>query len=70
MVAAQRRRRGALLERALLQAAWDELASVGYARLSMDGVAARAHTSKTVLYRRWPNRAALVVAAMRQHVQP
>jgi len=39
---------------------------VGYARLTMEGVAARAGTSKAVVYRRWPNRAELVLAAMRQ----
>jgi AcrR family transcriptional regulator len=62
----QPRRRGATLERALLQAAWDELVAVGYANLTMEGVAARAGTSKAVLYRRWPGRPALVLAAMRQ----
>ncbi|SEG31087.1 transcriptional regulator, TetR family [Actinacidiphila yanglinensis] len=62
------RRRGAELEAELLDAAWAELAEVGYARLTMEGVAARAHTGKQVLYRRWPNRAALVVAAMRDNV--
>ena len=61
------RRRGAALEQALLEAAWDELHAVGYADLTMDGVAARAGTSKAVLYRRWPNRVQLVLAAMRQH---
>jgi AcrR family transcriptional regulator len=30
-------------------------------------VAARARTSRAVLYRRWPNRPELVVAALRQH---
>jgi AcrR family transcriptional regulator len=34
----------------------------------MDAVAARAGTSKNVIYRRWPNRAALSVAAYRQMV--
>ncbi|WP_328465226.1 TetR/AcrR family transcriptional regulator [Streptomyces sp. NBC_00448] len=62
------RRRGAELEADLLEAAWAELRAVGYARLTMEGVAARAHTGKQVLYRRWPNRAALVVAAMRHNV--
>jgi len=59
------RRRGATLEDALLRAAWDELSAVGYANLTMEGVAARAGTSKAVLYRRWPNRAELVMAAYR-----
>lgn len=60
------RRRGTRLEEAILQATWAELNDVGYADLTMDGIAARAQTSKAVLYRRWPNRAELVVAAMRQ----
>ncbi|MFG1625714.1 TetR/AcrR family transcriptional regulator [Kribbella sp. NPDC049227] len=59
------RRRGAELEAVLLDAAWDELLESGYAGLTMEGVAARAHTGKQVLYRRWKNRAALVIAAMR-----
>ncbi|MEU7747763.1 TetR/AcrR family transcriptional regulator [Nonomuraea sp. NPDC049158] len=59
------RRRGAALEETILEAAWAELAEVGYARLTMEGVAARARTGKQVLYRRWRNRAELVVAAMR-----
>lgn len=63
------RRRGATLDQAILTAAAEELAEVGYARLTMDSVAARAGTSKTVIYRRWPSRAALSVAAYRQMVQ-
>src|SRR5882757_1662237 len=62
------RRRGAVLESALLQAAADELDAVGYAGFTMDGVAARAKTSRMVLYRRWPNRAQLVLAVMRGRV--
>lgn len=59
------RRRGTELEEAILQAAWDELAEVGYARLTMEGVAARANTGKQVLYRRWHNRVELVLSAVR-----
>ncbi len=62
-----RRRRGAELEASILEAAWAELAEVGYLRLTMEGVAARAHTGKQVLYRRWANRAQLVIAAMRHN---
>jgi AcrR family transcriptional regulator len=61
------RRRGAALEASLLEAAWEELAAVGYSRLTMEGVAARARTGKQVLYRRWGNRAELVVAALRHN---
>ncbi|MCK2215934.1 TetR/AcrR family transcriptional regulator [Actinomadura sp. ATCC 31491] len=59
------RRRGAALEEAILRAAADELAESGYAGLTMDRVAARAGTNKNALYRRWPNRLALGIAAYR-----
>jgi AcrR family transcriptional regulator len=62
------RRRGGQLEDALLRAALEEVSAVGYAKLTMEGVAARAGTSKPVLYRRWPNRAALVLAATRHRL--
>src|ERR1700727_3171267 len=61
------RRRGEALEHALLDAAWDELQKAGYAGLTFEAVADRAGTSRAVLYRRWRNRADLVVAAMRRH---
>jgi AcrR family transcriptional regulator len=64
--ATARRRRGAELDAALLEAAWDELREVGYPRFTLDGVAARAGTSRPVLARRWSNRAELVIAALRQ----
>ena len=63
----QTRRRGRGLEAAILEAAWQELTETGYAALTMEGVAARAKTSRAVLYRRWPNRPELVVAALRHH---
>lgn len=55
-----------MLEQAILRAAADELAEVGYSGLTMDRVAARARTNKNAIYRRWPNRATLAVAAYRQ----
>ncbi|TQS24027.1 TetR/AcrR family transcriptional regulator [Microbispora hainanensis] len=58
------RRRGAELEEALLDAAWDELASVGYGGFTFEAVAARAQTSRPVVYRRWASRADLAVAAI------
>jgi AcrR family transcriptional regulator len=58
------RRRGAALEKALLDAAWDELAANGYARFTMDAVVRRAGTSPPVLYRRWSDRDELVRAAI------
>jgi AcrR family transcriptional regulator len=65
---AETRRRGAELEQAIIQAAADELVESGYPALTMDRVAKRAGTNKNAIYRRWPNRAALGVAAYRQLV--
>ena len=59
------RRRGAELENAILEAVWDQLAEQGYGALTYEAVAARARTSRAVLYRRWPTREALVRAAVR-----
>jgi AcrR family transcriptional regulator len=58
------RRRGNVLEEALLDAAWAELTEGGYEELTMDAVAARAGTSRAVLYRRWPGKPQLVHAAL------
>ncbi len=63
------RRRGAELEAALLDAAWGELTTVGYGAFTMEGVAARAKTSRAVLYRRWPNRTGLAIAAIQHRTQ-
>jgi AcrR family transcriptional regulator len=57
------RRRGAALETALLDAAWEEILEKGYDRFTIDGVAERASTSRAVVYRRWQNKAELVFAA-------
>jgi AcrR family transcriptional regulator len=61
------RRRGAALQAALLDAAWDELQATGYQAMTMEAVADRAGTSRAVLYRRWPKQAELVVATLRRH---
>lgn len=59
-----RRRRGAELEAALLEATWDELVEHGYGALTIDAVAQRAGTSRTVVYRRWATKAELAEAAI------
>ena len=56
-----------VLEQALLAAAWAELTQKGYAGLTMEAVATRARTSTPVLYRRWPDRWDLAVAAFVDH---
>ncbi|GAA4239691.1 TetR/AcrR family transcriptional regulator [Actinomadura meridiana] len=61
------RRRGPELEGALLDAAWDELIEVGFTKLTMESVAARAGTGIAVLYRRWANKDELVLAALEHY---
>jgi AcrR family transcriptional regulator len=61
------RRRGQELKDALLEAAYTELIEGGLAAFTLDGVATRAQTSRPVLYRRWPTREELVIAAIRHH---
>jgi AcrR family transcriptional regulator len=55
-----RRRRGKALEDAIRAAVLELLSENGVAAVTMDAVASRARTSKPVLYRRWPDRAALL----------
>lgn len=57
------RRRGEALHTAILDAALAELADVGYAELTMEGVAERAQASKASLYRRWPSKLELTFEA-------
>lgn len=65
----KRRRRGAALEEAVLDAAWEEIAAHGYENFTVDGVAARARTSKSVLYFRWPSRGELAEAAIKRFLR-
>jgi AcrR family transcriptional regulator len=58
------RPRDATRDAAILEATVAVLKDVGYDRLTIDAVAARARASKATVYRRWPNKAALVVEAM------
>jgi AcrR family transcriptional regulator len=60
--------RGEPRERAILSAVAGLLGEVGYEAMTMDAVAARAHASKTTIYRRWPGKPALVRAAVDAHV--
>lgn len=49
---------------ALRDAALSLLAEIGYDRLTIDSVAARAHASKTTIYRRWSGKAELIADAL------
>jgi AcrR family transcriptional regulator len=48
----------------ILDAALDLLRELGYDRLTMDAVAARAKAGKATLYRRWSSKSSLVVDAL------
>jgi AcrR family transcriptional regulator len=63
------RRRGDVLNSAIFEATLDELAEVGYPKLTMERVAARAGASKASVYRRWPSRMELVLDAV-HHLAP
>jgi AcrR family transcriptional regulator len=58
------RPRSAAVDEAILAAARAELAERGYARMTVDGVAARAAVSKPTVYLRHPTKAALATAAI------
>ncbi|WP_211335461.1 TetR/AcrR family transcriptional regulator [Lentzea flaviverrucosa] len=60
------RRRGEVLVRAIHEAALAELVEVGLGQVSMEGVARRAATAKTVLYRRWASTHELLLDALAQ----
>ena len=53
---------------AVLDAALAVLADAGYNRLTLEQVARRAGTTKPAIYRRWPNRQRLVLAALGQRL--
>ncbi len=55
------RKRGEALEDAIIEGAYAELSEVGYARFSIEGVAARAQTGKASIYRRWPSKQDLLL---------
>jgi AcrR family transcriptional regulator len=54
------------VDEAIMTAAMDLLAEIGYARLTMDQVAARARVGKASLYLRWPNKVALVAESLQR----
>ena len=58
------RSRGASRAAAILDTTLQLLSEVGYEALTIDAVATRAGSSKTTIYRRWPDKSALVCAAL------
>ncbi|MFH8249830.1 TetR/AcrR family transcriptional regulator [Microbacterium sp. B2969] len=60
----QTRRRGKELEDAILAAGWAQLLNSGYYGFTIDAVAERAETSRSVIYRRWADRDELLKATL------
>ncbi len=56
-------------EAELLAATLEVLRETGYDNLTVDKVVARAHASKTTVYRRWPSKAELVCAAFAHQIR-
>ncbi len=64
-----RTRRAPERRTAVLESVYALLAEVGYDRMTMDAVAARAHVSKATIYRTWPDKPDLVAEALGCHFQ-
>ncbi len=60
------RPRDGAVDQRVLSAAWGLLHAGGYAALNVDDVAERAGVAKTTLYRRWPTKDHLAIAAAAQ----
>src|SRR5262245_53637837 len=54
----------------ILDATLELLWQIGYAAMTIEGVAAHAGVGKTTIYRRWPSKGALVVEAISGPICP
>jgi AcrR family transcriptional regulator len=59
-------RRSERSRRAILSAAIELLGEVGYAKLTIEAIAARAGAGKQTIYRWWPSKSAVIFDAFRQ----
>jgi AcrR family transcriptional regulator len=64
------RPRSAKADKAILAAATKLTLDKGFAALSMDAIAAEAKVGRMTVYRRWPNKAAIIMAAFVARVDP
>ena len=64
MLEAVTTRRSERAHKAILAAALDEVAEAGYAKLCIEGIAARAGVGKQTIYRWWPSKGAVVFDAV------
>ncbi len=61
-----KRRRGEHLVKKVLETTLEEIAQVGFDKLSIERVAVRAGVNKTTIWRRWPTTEALAMSALAQ----
>jgi AcrR family transcriptional regulator len=64
------RPRSPRIQQAILKAAVDLVLESGFKALSMDAIAGRAGVGRMTIYRRWPNKAAIVMDAFVARVDP
>ena len=57
------RPRCAITHQAILDSANELLEEIGFSNMSIEGIAARAGVGKATIYRRWPNKASVVMDA-------
>ena len=59
-----------IAHRAILETAYELLEEVGFASMSVEGIASRAGVGKATIYRRWPNKASVVMDAFLAAMAP
>ena len=64
------RPRNPRIQQAILKAAVDLVLENGFKALSMDAIAGRAGVGRMTIYRRWPNKAAIIMDAFVARVDP
>src|SRR5258708_39963572 len=68
--AAQGRKRSEASRKAILDATYELLETVGFHQMSIEGVAARAGVGKATIYRWWRSKGVLAVEAFMEAVAP
>ena len=64
------RPRSEQLHQAILKAALDLVLDLGFRAVSIEAIAAKSGVAKTSIYRRWPNKAAVIMEAFLAQLRP